>query len=152
MKRLTSIFLALAILTGIQCGCATTASTASSNYLTEAVTKSFSDIFDGTWSGVTIYVEKSPWVPSDLKNAGKNAAEITTRDELTKRFQDSETAPAIAVVGVKENPDGTVRVNIQYVPLQIKGVKSETKGGSFEYTYKIVDGNPVLVSRLKSMN
>lgn len=152
MKRLTGVFMALTVLAGLHCGCNTTNVKAPPDVETEAVIRSLADIFDGTWSGVTIYIERSRWIPADLKKAGKNAAEITTRNELIRRFRDSETAPAIAVIGVKEDPDNTVRVTIQYLPLQIKGVKSETNGGIFEYSYKIIAGKPVMISRLKSMN
>lgn len=155
MRRILVAPLVFCIALSFVCGCRSTPKEAQVNrglpppYMTEAVLRTFSDIFDGTWGGVTIYIQKSAWVPQDLKEAGKNPAKITTIRELIKLHEDAEVAPAIAIVDASQSLEGLIKVTVKYTPVRIKGLSPSTRGGTFEYTYRMIDGKLVMLSRLK---
>ena len=153
MKPIAVALLVCCLITLGFCGCATPSGRQSSapppEYMTDAVLRTFADIFDGTWSGVKVYIQKNAWVSDELKQAGQNPVEMTTITDLIKLHEDAEVAPAIAIVDASEDLEGVIRVTIKYTPVRIKGLEPVTKGGSFEYTYMMLDNKLVMLSRLK---
>lgn len=150
MKRIASALLISGLATALFCGCETMQTQAKSPpYMTEAVIRSLTDIFDGSWGGVTVYVEKSAWLPDNLKSAGKVPVTITTVKDLIKMHDSAETAPAIAIVDASQEKDGQIKVTVKYTPVRIQGLEPTTKGGSFEYVYRMINEKLIMVSRLK---
>ena len=151
MKRIAAAMLIGGLATALFCGCETMlAPPKPPPYMTEAVMRSLADIFDGNWGGVKVYVQKSAWIPDDLKAAGKTPVTVTTVNDLIKTHEDQESAPAIAIVDASQDKGGEIRVTVKYTPVLIKGLgPSPIKGGSFEYVYKLIDGKLIIVSRLK---
>lgn len=152
--RPVAVALLICCLIAVQfCGCTSltggTASAPPPKYMTDAVLRTFADIFDGTWSGVKVYIQKNAWVPDELRQAGQNPIEITTIKDLIKLHEDADVAPAIALVDASEDLDGIIRVTIKYTPVRIKGLEAVTRGGTFEYTYMMLDNKLVMLSRLK---
>jgi len=157
--KLYALFTAVILALGAAiCGCGTTGNRNISipAYMTNAVMTSFNDIFDGSWSGVTVYIKQSPYLPPQLAQIGKNPARIV---EDTYKFQQTaeeemDTAPAVAIVQTWDNEsNGTVRVVITYEPYRIKGLDPQTHGGTFDYTYKkSADGRLIMKARTKSLN
>ncbi|MEI6970784.1 MAG: hypothetical protein WCL44_04635 [bacterium] len=157
MRHLSSALLTFSAAMLLLSGCRTTsgegeqASGQPPSYMTDAVLRSFEDMCDGSWGGVTVYIQKSAWIPEDLKQAGKNPVQITTIRELIKMHRDADVAPAIAIVDAGQTQDGVIKVTIRYTPVKIKGLEPSTRGGSFEYTYMMLDGKLVMLSRLKPL-
>ncbi len=118
--------------------------------MTQAVLKSFTDIFDGSWSGVKIYIEPNAAIPSDIKKAGQGDAEIVDKQTLMKRFQYEENAPAMAVVNAYNDSTGLVHVEISYFPLRIKGTRVTTKQSSYHHVFRRTGKELSLVSSSKS--
>ena len=158
MRRIAAVLLMAALLAAAFCGCHMTRTGTPATgklppaYMTEAVLRTFTDIFDGTWGGVTVYIHKSAWVPEDLKKAGKNPVEITTIKDLVKKHEDSEVAPAIAIVDASQDEvTGLIKVTVKYTPVRIKALELSTKGGTFEYTYQLVSGKLIMIASLKPL-
>ena len=158
MKRAAVLAMGLFLIGALGPGCRSAAPTKKVEnpppppYMVDAVMKSLADIFNGSWGGVTVYIEKNAWLPDSLRAAGQNKAEVLTREELIKRNQFADSAPAMATIDAKVDAEGIVRVRVTYLPLRMKGVSASTLGGDFEYGYRLVDGKLVLVSRIKSIN
>lgn len=154
MKKFIAVpLLACGLSVAVFCGCATPTSPEKGGpvpkYMTDAVLRTFADIFDGSWGGVTVYIQKNAWIPDELKQAGKNPVELTTVKDLIKQHEEAEVAPAIAIVNASEDETGVIKVTIKYTPVRIQGLEPVTKGGTFEYTYKMLDDKLILLSRLK---
>lgn len=153
MRRLVAVILIGGLATALFCGCRISSAGGNSStlrrYMTDAVLASLSDMFDGSWGDVTIYVQKSAWVPEDLKQAGKNRVELTSASELAGRYTGAGVAPAIAIVDASQDKAGIITVTVKYAPVRIKGLEPSTKGGTFEYIYRLADGRLILMSRLK---
>ena len=144
--------LAVALVAGAILGCATSSDKAPPPpYMTQAILKSFADIFDGSWSGVKIFVEPGASIPSDLSKVGLNPAEVVDRNTLIKRYQYEESAPAMAVVDAYQDMDGLVHVRISYSPLRIPGTHPATKGGVFHHVFKHKGDELILLRSTKSM-
>jgi hypothetical protein len=119
--------------------------------MTEAVLKSFDNIFDGSWSGVKIHIEPSAYVPDDLKRAGKSEAEVLDREALIEKFKSSEQAPAMAVVNAFKANGGLVHVQIEYFPVRTKDWHEATiERGMYEFVYRRTKDRLVMLRRTKS--
>lgn len=141
----------------VLCGCGTSGMKAGNipDQMREAVMRSFADVFDGSWGGVTVYIERSQYLPPILAEVGKNPARIVDSVySLQKQAEDEmEQAPALAIVKAWEDEEKLIHVVIIYEPLKVEGLEPQTRGGGFDYTYKrLPDGKLVLKQRTKSLN
>ena len=155
MKHMIRTAMAIAAIC-IAAGCASElqsgSSTASTPYMTQAVLKSFENVFDGSWSGVKVYIERNSYLPGDLKKVGMNPAEVVDSKALFAKFEYETNAPAIAVVDAWESSEGLIHTRITYSALKLKYARQSEKGGVFEHTFKRSGNKLILLDSSKSMD
>ncbi len=105
-------------------------------YVTQAVLQSFTETFDATWKGVTIYLENADVLPESLDQVGAHPVEVVTFRELVDRYQYEAIAPAMAVVDATEDGRGLIHVRIRYSPIRIEGLEIPPRAETYQYVYK----------------
>jgi hypothetical protein len=111
-------------------------------YMTQAVLKSFTETFDASWKGVSIYLQDESVLPESLDTVGAQPVEVVTREELIDRYRYEAVSPAIAVVSATEDQHGLIHVTIRYSPIHIEGLDAPERAETYQYIYRrLPDGD-----------
>ena len=113
-----------------------------------AVQLSLNDYFSGTWNYGKVYIQSTPHVPPGLDRVGKYEAEVISEEDLKKRFEGKEKAPAFARLSVsttEEKDEIRCEVFISYTGLPTKGAKEIPLGGGKLYKFKVQGSKAELI-------
>lgn len=112
-----------------------------------AVVESLDDIYDDSWGGIKVYVQKAPCVPAKLDAVGSCPAEVIDELDLRAKYEFHNTSPALARVHAWKDAHNHIHVVVAYAPLDMKDHRPMIVETRFAYEYLSAKGRFVKLGR-----